>query len=250
MVLHSIFKMNMSVLTMGHLVFSTLTYLLIMAVLGYFVLRLWKQPVRNYLPVIVNPNTGNIGVPVCAALLGPQSIASALVITSIVQISHFTLGIGCYSGKITWRTLIRNMPIIALLFGAIISAAGIKPGSAVMDTLDMVGGITIPLMLMQLGSTISKLQVHNLRNILKPTAQAFIRVFLGFIVALAVANLAPLEASEAAALLIQGTMPIAVFSYVLSLRYNNNSDDIALGILISLPLSLAVAYTAVLVGIV
>ncbi len=250
MMLHSILKMNMSIMTMGHLVISTLTYLLIMALVGYLLLTLLKQPVRHYLPVIVNPNTGNIGVPVCAALIGTQSVASALVISSVVQISHFTLGIGCYSGKITWHSLIRNMPVLALLFGAIISATDIKPGTAVMHTLDMVGGITIPLMLMQLGNTLSKLKIHNLKNVLKPISLAFVRVFLGFIVALVVVKLAPLESTEAAALLIQGTMPIAVLSYVLSLRYNKNSDDIAISILISIPLAIAVAYTAVLTDII
>ncbi|MCQ1061317.1 AEC family transporter [Photobacterium sp. DNB23_23_1] len=243
MMLHAVLQMNMSFATMGQLVIATLVYLVAMAIIGAAVLYFSRQPIRQYLPAIVNPNTGNIGVPVCIALLGPQAAAPALVISSVVQISHFTLGVGCYSGSMSPQALLRNMPVMALVFGALLTLAEIELNPSVMQSLDMVGSITVPLMLMQLGCTVSRLKFYNLCKAYKPAMLAVMRVLLGAMVAVVVIQYSPVSTLDAKVFVIQGAMPIAIISYVLSCRYQSDSDDIALAILFSIPLAIITALT-------
>ncbi|MAB52562.1 MULTISPECIES: AEC family transporter [Marinobacter] len=241
LLLHSVLSMDMDILGMGALVGITVAWLFVMAMVTALLLTLAGLPVRSYLPALVHPNTGNMGIPVCFALFGPQSLGLAVVISSVIQVSHFTLGIGCLSGRFSIRAMLKNGPVLALIAGAFLLATNIRPPGPVMITLDMLGSITVPIMLMQLGSSIANLRLSGARDMLRPLVFSLYRPLGGLALAWVLLLIWPLSAMEAQVFLIQCAMPVAVMSYVLSVRYQGPSQEIALTIPMSLLVSLGIA---------
>jgi predicted permease len=88
----------------------------------------------------------------------------------------------------------------------------------------------IPLMLLALGNTLGGLRARRL-----PFAMGWGigRLVLGFAVALGVAELFGLEGPAKGVLVLQGTMPAAIFNYLFAARYGREPDDIAGIVLIS-----------------
>lgn len=240
LLLHSVLSMDMDISGMGALVGMTVVWLLVMSVCTALLLFAFGLPVRSYLPALVHPNTGNMGIPVCFALFGPQSLGLAVVISSVIQVSHFTLGIGCLSGRFSMRAMLKNGPVLALIAGALLLAANIRLPGPVMTTLDMLGAITIPVMLMLLGSSIASLRLRGPRAMLKPLAFSLYRPLAGLALAWLLLLVWPLAELEAQVFLIQCAMPVAVMSYVLAVRYQGPSQEIALTIPLSLLVSLGV----------
>ena len=241
LLLHSVLSMDMKIGQMGELVAITVVWIVVMALVTAAVLRLAGFRVRDYLPALVHPNTGNMGVPVCYALFGPQSLGLAMVISSVIQISHFTLGIGCLSKQFSLAALVRNGPVLALAAGAGLLATETTLPVPVMTTLDMLGSITVPIMLMQLGSSIANLRLSGGREMLWPVAFSFYRPLAGLGVAWLVLLFWPLGQAQAQIFLVQCAMPVAVMSYVLAVRYHGPAQAIALTIPLSVVVSLAVA---------
>ncbi|SFM95604.1 AEC family transporter [Marinobacter pelagius] len=241
LLLHSVLSMDLGIFEMGELVGVTVLWLVAMSAVTAVVLVLMGLPVRSYLPALVHPNTGNMGVPVCFALFGAQSLGFAMVISSVIQVSHFTLGIGCLSGRLSLRAMLKNGPVLALIAGAILLALKVQPPGPVMTTLDMLGSITVPVMLMQLGSSIANLRFSGAREMLRPLVFSFYRPLAGLAVAAGLLLLWPLEGLQAQVFLVQCAMSVAVMSYVLAVRYQGPAQEIALTIPISLVVSLGVA---------
>jgi predicted permease len=246
LLLHSVLGMDMDIFKMGELVGITVVWLVVMSVVTALLLAMSGLPVRSYLPALVHPNTGNMGIPVCFALFGSQSLGLAVVISSVIQVSHFTLGIGCLSGRLSVRAMLRNGPVLALIAGAFLLAANVRLPGPVMTTLDMLGSITVPVMLMQLGSSIANLKLSGVRDMLRPLVFSLYRPLGGLAMAWALLLVWPLDTLEEQVFLIQCAMPVAVMSYVLAVRYQGPSQEIALTIPVSLMVSLGVAVVFVL----
>jgi len=238
LLISSVLKMNMDASGMLILMTATATGLVIMATITFFMLRLARLPVRYFISALVNPNAGNLGIPVVFALVGHQGVAAAVVISCVVQISHFTLGVGAMSGSYRPKELLKNIPIIALLIGLLITLTGFPIPNFAIDTLSMLGNITVPIMLLLLGKTVSQLSLGDRSQWSRLISLAIYRPLIGTLIALGIIELFPLPPAEALALLLQSAMPVAVISYILTKKYDGPSDDIAILIVLSTPVSL------------
>jgi predicted permease len=210
--------------------------LLLCAVGGAAVLKLARLPVRPYLPSLIHPNTGNLGLPIVFFALGEPAMPYAIAFSTLVQVSHFTVGIWLASGQLSIRTVLISPPLWSLLAALALIASGTPLPGWVLDVTTLLGGLTVPLMLMLLGGSLTKLKLYGLG---RPAWLSCIRVGLGFASGVAVAwglGLGPLPAG---ALIIQCAMPVAVFSYLFAVRYGGPSDVVAGMILISTVLALA-----------
>ena len=238
LILSALLGMEAPLTEMSATLAGILLVLLVSAVLGAVVLKLCGLDVRGYLPMLVNPNTGNLGIPLVFALLGQEALVHAVVISTVVQISHFTLGVWLLSGRFRLRSLLGNASIIALLTGALWQATGWTAPTAVTGTLDLLAGMTIPVMLLLLGRSLADIDLRELGRLGRILGLSIGRVMLGAGAALAVISVWPLAPIVAQTLLIQATMPVAVISYILASHYQGPKDDIAAVTLISIPLSL------------
>ena len=242
LILSALLGMQTPIWAVSDTLFAVLAVLVISAAVGAVGLKLAGLEVRGYLSMLVNPNTGNLGIPLVFAILGQEALIHAVVISTVVQISHFTLGVWLLSGRFSLKSILSNASIIALLAGIAWVATGWRAPEAFTNTVDLLAGMTIPVMLLLLGKSLATINMRELGRLGKIAALSAGRVFLGLGAALVVVTALPLEPLVAKTLLIQATMPVAVISYILASHYNGPKDDIAAVILVSMPLSLIVVF--------
>ncbi|MGO3738455.1 AEC family transporter [Marinomonas foliarum] len=241
LLLYSVLSMQMQVFSMLKIISATASVLVVAGVISFIFLKILKLPTQFYLAPLVNPNTGNLGIPIAYALFGTEGMAIAVVISSVVQISHFTLGVGFMSGSYSVKQLLKNGPVIALVVGAFLLSFNISLPTPLMNTLNMLSHITLPIMLMLLGKSLSNLSIQEGNKVYRATVLSVFRPFIGGLSAILIVSLFPLTHLESSVLIVLSIMPVAVISYMLAIKFKGPTDEIALMILISLPLSLCFA---------
>lgn len=202
--------------------------------------RLVGQSPRFYLSTLVNPNTGNFGLPVVFALLGPEALTAAIVISSTITLSHYTLGVTAMSGEAPWRKLLTNAPLLALVLGAGCSGFDVSVPTPLMRVVEMLAGVALPMLILMLGSSLATLNLRNRSELGVLAMLSLYRPLSGFIIAFAVTRVAGLDPLFSLTLMLQMSMPVAVMSYVLTLRYGGPAQRIAALTITSLPVSLVV----------
>lgn len=242
LILSALLGMDTPIWAVSDTLVAIIAVLALSALIGAIGLRLAGLPVRGYLSMLVNPNTGNLGIPLVFSLLGHDALIHAVIISTAVQISHFTLGVWLLSGRFSLKAILSNASIIALIAGIAWIATGWQTPEAVVRTVDLLAGMTIPVMLLLLGRSLSTINLRELGRLWRIIGLSVGRVLLGLGAALAVITLLPLDPLVAKTLLIQASMPVAVISYILATHYSGPKDDIAAVILISMPVSLLAVF--------
>ena len=197
---------------------------------------LWARGLsfRAYLPPLIFPNVGNMGMPLCLFAFGDVGLSLALAYFAVTALLQFSIGVGISSGRFNARTVFANPVLWAMALTVTLTMTETKLPVWAMDTLSTLGGFAIPLMLMSLGTSLATLSVHGLG---RAFGFSIFRIAGGFLAALAVVSLLGLEGPARGAVLIQSAMPTAVFNYLFAIQYNNKPDDVAGIILISTVLS-------------
>ncbi|MCO4787217.1 MAG: AEC family transporter [Marinomonas atlantica] len=243
LLLTAVLKMNMDFEGMLSIVAATLSCLAGMASVSYVFLKTMRLSIQFYLAPLVNPNTGNLGIPIAYALFGTEGLATAVVVSSAVQVSHFTLGVGFMSGDYQPKQLLKNGPVVALLLGLLSLGLGVSLPTPLMSSLEMLSAITLPIMLMLLGKSLANLNFSDSSKLYRTIGLACFRPIVGVLIAsLIVPWFGFNSAQEATIIALQG-MSVAVISYMLATKFAGPKDEIALMILISLPIALISAAT-------
>jgi predicted permease len=199
-------------------------------------LRVRGLSLRAYLPPLIFPNTGNMGMPLCLFAFGDVGLSLALAYFAVTALLQFSIGVGIASGRFNLRTVLANPVLWAMAFAVLLTVAEAKPPVWVMDTLTTLGGFAIPLMLMSLGTSLATLSVKGLGLAF---GFSIFRIAGGFAAALVVVVALKLEGPARGAVLIQSAMPTAVFNYLFAAQYDNKPEDVAGIVLLSTLLSFA-----------
>ncbi len=214
--------------------FIALASLLTFMISGFIILKLMKLNYRDYLPALMFPNTGNMGVPLCLFAFGEEGLALSLAFFATYAILQFTLGVWLASGSTSVMQLLKTPLLYAVIIALSLKGLDLSIPKWLVDTTDLLGGFTIPLMLMALGVSLANLSVQHLKL---ATLMSVIRLVLGFAVGVALATLFQQEGAARGVIIIECTMPVAVFNYLFALRYERAPGQIAGSILISTALS-------------
>ncbi|WP_116367297.1 AEC family transporter [Parahaliea mediterranea] len=224
---------------LARVVLAALSVMGAMLVVGGVLVRLLQLDVRVYLPPLLFPNNGNMGLSLCMFAFGDTGLALGLGIFMAMTVSQFSLGILIVdesSGGARKRLLelLRQPILYAAAFAVTSLVLGFKLPAWAANTLNLMGGVTIPLMLMTLGVSLAQLRVGNLPRALLVSG---LRLGGGFALGLAVVNLYGLEGTERGVVLLQAAMPVAVFNYLLAIRYRQSPQDTAGMVVLSTLLS-------------
>ena len=228
-------KVELQPAVMGQVALATALVMTAMGLLGWVLLRSCKLDIATYLPPLVFPNNGNMGLPLCLFAFGPAGLALALGSFMVMMVATFTVGlllVATDQGNL-WRRMaaIARQPVIyAMAMAVLLLLTNTKLPRAVTNTLDLLGGIAIPLMTLALGVSLATLKIHSFKRSLVFGAA---RIGGGLLLGLLVCELLGLTGISRNVVLLQSAMPIAVFNYLLALRYNHNPQEVAAMVLVS-----------------
>jgi hypothetical protein len=209
---------------------STLTF----ASIGALVLRLAGLELRIFLPAVTFANTGNMGLSLCLLAFGPEGLALVIPYFTVSAVLGFTLG-PAIASRSTSLTAPFKMPLIWSVLAALaVLYTGLPVPLWVTNSLDLIGGFAIPLMLITLGVSLAQLELTGLP---RSFALSVLRLGMGFAVGVTLASLMGLEGTARGVLIIECAMPVAVFNFLYASIYNNRPAEVAGVIVVSTALS-------------
>jgi predicted permease len=204
------------------------------ASIGAIVLRAARLSTSAFLPSLVFANTGNMGLPLSSLAFGETGLALAIGIFALSAVLQFTAGVAISSGRWSFTMLARVPLLYALPPALVFMFTGAKPPAWLNATTELIGTMTIPLMLITLGVSLARLDVKSLPRSL---GLAILRLLMGFALGVGVAWLFRLEGATRGVLIVQSSMPVAVFNYLFAQRYRRQPEEVAGLVVISTVLS-------------
>ncbi len=192
----------------------------------------WRQ--RHYLPSLIFGNTGNMGLPLCLFAYGEEGLALGITLFAVSAIMNFTLGLSIAAGSVNPRQMARMPIFYAVPVAVVIMLTDVSLPGWLAETVRLIGGITIPLMILALGVSLARLTIANLGRAL---VLSLLRIGLGMGLGFLVAWAFGLEGAERGVLILQAAMPAAVFNYLFAERYSAAGPQVAGVVLLSSLLS-------------
>ncbi|WP_458526855.1 AEC family transporter [Onishia taeanensis] len=195
---------------------GTLLVLAVMALATFAVAPLLGKSWQVLLSPMMYPNTGNMGLPVVLYAFGESAFAFAVAVMVTVSLMQFTFGIAMSSrsGR-PLRTLARTPALYAIAIALTLLLTDSDLPLWLDNTLELISGFTVPLMLITLGVSLANIRVSNLAAGL---GFSVIRIPLAALLAFGIGHLLALPSLAQSILVVQMSMPVAVFNYLFAQR--------------------------------
>ena len=201
---------------------------------GVLILRAVNQPVRSYVPAVMFGNMGNLGVPLCAFAFGDEGLGVVIGFYIAASVIQFVIGPMIQGRQPAWRTLLTTPIIYAALIGLLLLQTETEMPLALANTVELIGGMTLPLMLIAMGYSLAMFKVSRINTAIGITA---LRFSLGLLAGLLAIEVLDLQGVLRGVVLIEACMPVAVFNFLFAARYDRAPEDVAGAILVSTVLS-------------
>lgn len=224
LIIASFNKVDLDFSAVTELARASLAVLGIMLVIGVVLIRLMRLDIRTFLPSLLFPNIGNMGLPLCLFAFGENGLTLALIIFLLIFTLQMSLGILLVAGRGNLTGLIRQPVLWATAVALLLKGMHWSLPAWLANTTGLLGDFTIPLMLLTLGVSLAKLTIAEWKHSLLFSVT---RVLGGYLVALMVAGWFGLQGVERGVLVLQFSMPVAVFNYLLALRFEREPGEVA-----------------------
>ena len=206
------------------------------SIVGIIFLKILKKDLIMELPPFILPNTGNMGLPICLFAYGQEGLGIAGVISSLIILFHFTLGVFLASKKFTINVIMKSPAFYSILIALFFIYYEIDMPNFIVNTTMLLTYATIFLILMSLGIALTRLKVFSFNTAL---ISSISRVVIGPIIGFYIIRVFNLSGVAAGVLLIQCAMPSAVLNYLVGSIYSPKKvvDSVASMIVVSTVLS-------------
>ena len=192
--------------------------------LAWPIARLLNYQFRTFVPPMMFNNSGNMGLPLALFAFGEAALPAAVVLFIIENTLHFSVGIKMLDSRSSIMGLLKSPLLIASLAGLAVAVMHIKIPEALAIPIEMVGQVSIPLMLFALGVRLIHIDWRAWRI---GVVGAIVCPLSGILIALGMGALLSLDKSQYAMLVVFGALPPAVLNYMLAERFNQEPEQVA-----------------------
>ena len=200
----------------------------------------WKKHTALYLPIVFQ-NAVNIPLPIITLAFGPEGVAQTMIFYIPYALLLNTLGVYMASGRKGLKeglSVILRTPIIyAVVLALALNFSGAVLPDVINTSFSLVGGASVPLMLLVLGMTMRGIRFTQMPATLIASA---IRMGGGFGLGLLAVWALGLTGIPRAIVLFEAAMPSAMFASVLASRYKNETELVSSVVLATTLISVVV----------
>ncbi|WP_153722611.1 AEC family transporter [Sporosarcina cascadiensis] len=174
-------------------------------------------------------NTGFIGIPLCAAILGPEGALYAAVFDAGVDLVIWTVGVMILNNsfRFTWATCksLINIPLIAIIFGLLFAVINYRPPSVFIELTNQLAALASPLAMFYIGLLIMFRSNHTVKtrnsNLIAPVVSKLIILPL---ITLSIIRTFPIPLNDVTSkvLLMQAMMPTLTLASILFTKHSKN----------------------------
>lgn len=212
------------------------------------VAKLLKLDMKTFLPPMMFNNSGNMGIPLLVLAFGDAALPAAIVLFIVEMLLHFSVGLYMLSPNTPLWRLLRLPIVIASIAGLAVNLGGVPLPQWLLETLNMLGQVCIPLMLFALGVRMldvdfSDWKLGLLGAIACPAS--------GLLLAWPMVYLLDLPGLQLPALWVFAALPPAVLNYIVAEQYRQEPHKVAslvlignLGSLVVIPVVLGYVFAA------
>lgn len=175
-------------------------------------------------------NTGNLGIPIGLAFLGPASLPFTAATNMVSVFLNFTIGVYFYSrGNFSIQESLKNifkLPVI--WFGALaifLNINGIKLHSSVLNFFEITGHMSIGFQLIILGVFLAT-HLCKTKDYPTLTSSLILKFFMAPIITFGIIKCFALEGILAQTLILQSLMPAAVNNLNLASLYHCSPEKV------------------------
>ncbi|MFC3283241.1 AEC family transporter [Litchfieldella rifensis] len=204
---------------------------------------------KTFLPPMMFNNSGNMGIPLLVLAFGEAALPAAVVVFIIEMLLHFSVGLYMLSPHTPLWRLLRMPIVLASLAGLGVNLGGVPLPGWLLEALNMLGGVCIPLMLFALGVRMLDIDFSAWRT---GVLGAVLCPLSGLILAAPLVWWLELTGLQAATLWVFAALPPAVLNYLVAEQYRQEPHKVAslvlignLGSLVVMPMVLAVVFAHV-----
>ncbi len=158
-------------------------------------------------------NAGYLGIPLIYLMFGKEALAYAVTFMVVMAVYHFTLGILILKGREFregLKTVVRLPLIYAVLLALLLK--GVELPAGIGKIVKLTGDSTMPLMLVSIGISLSRITVEEVKESLLATGVRFTGGVVGALISVTLLNCPPLLKKV---LVVQSSLPSAVLNFVL-----------------------------------
>ncbi len=221
---------------------ACVAYLAITVVFAVLV-KVTGLKMRTYLAPLVFGNTGNLGLPLAMFAFGEAGLSYAIIIFAVMAVYSFSFGVWLVSGGGSLFKVIKEPLVGATLLGALFLYQGWQTPIWLTNTLELIGQMAIPMMLITLGVALARLKADSFG---RAFGLSLVKAVICTALAWATGLYFHLEPVALAVLVMQVGTPVAVTSYLLAEKYGADAGEVAglvvvstLVSIITIPLTLA-----------
>lgn len=182
-------------------------------------------------------NTGNMGIPLMMLAYGKEALGDIIVLFVLSNTLHFSLGLWLIShrqGALVW---LRNPNVWAAVLGLACAQWDVSLPQSLLTTVEMLGQISIPLMLFGLGVRMATARLQQAALALRIN---LLYLLAGLASVVLIVQLLPLSSLWINLLVVSAALPPAVLNYLLSEQYRADPDTVASVVLMGNVLALLV----------
>ncbi|NYS60239.1 AEC family transporter [Vreelandella salicampi] len=211
LVLASLSGAEIDASTFGRTMLATALVIICMAAATFFVAKLLRRDWRVLLAPMMYPNTGNMGLPVVLYAFGSAGFAYGITVMVTVSLFQFTLGTILASRGNPLKALAKTPTVYAIVIAMALLLTDTSLPLWLANSVDLMSGFTVPLMLITLGVSLASIQVRSLRS---GVGFSLVRIPLAATVAWFIGQTLGLPPMAQSILVLQMSMPVAVFNYL------------------------------------
>ncbi len=224
LVLSSLSRTQLDMQAFGQMALACVAVSALMGALGLLLSRLMAQDWKVLVPAYLFPNTGNMGLPISLYAFGEHGLALAVAFFLMLSVGHFSLGMILSGAERSWRKLLVNPIILSLVVALLVRMFDLELPRWLANTTSLLGGMAIPMMLITLGVSLASIRVQHLgHGMLLGGLRILCGAALGWLIGAAL-GLPPLAQGV---LVLQSSMPVAVFNYLFAVRANRSPEAVA-----------------------
>lgn len=223
-------KFEVTPLALAEVALAALAAVACFAAVSALVLSVFRLQLNIYLPPLTFANAGNMGLPLCLFAFGETGLAIAIGYFAVTATLHYTFGSWIYSGRASPVEAFKTPLPYTVAIAVMLLVLEIRPPDWLLNTTNLLGGLTIPLMLMTLGVSLAQFGVTRVP---RSVALGVFRIGMGVAVGFGLAELFGLEGVVRGVVIIEASMPAAVFNYMLAEHYERAPEEAASLVVVS-----------------
>ena len=220
----ALMKADISADTLSSLFLSSIIAYIALTIIFWIIAKLAKLDMATFWAPLIFGNTGNLGLPLAMFAFGEVGLGYAVVVFAVMAVGSFSIGVWMVSGGGSVTKIFKEPMVWATLVGALFLIQGWETPQWVTNTLELMGQMAIPLMLITLGVALARLKV---KTISRAVILSIIKLIVCVCTAWIIGSYFGLNDIAFAVLVVQIATPVAVTSYLLAQKYGADANEVA-----------------------